>query len=269
VGGDQQQFYKRSGFAGVASTLGELSERFSALDFDSLGEFWLATAPMEGQAQLQQFDPQTLTAQNSEAGQLGSGLQAVDDLGLGINWFAFGPTAAQNGEGNGEPMLAAAPIEGDSEPSIVVAPASRIGLQSINRRGDSYSQFDLPQASTCGSAMAHWQGEPLVIHDCRLKYYDYSNTGELSLGAQLDFASNFAEQPRILALDELPWGNGLVALVEDRLDDTVRRHLAFIEVATGKVSRLAAMPVDSQGLTLKLPNGQYEPLWPVPPPPPS
>ncbi len=226
---------------------------------------------MEGQAQLQQFDPQTLTVQNSEAGQLNSGLQAVNDLGFGINWFAFGPTAAQNGgEGDGEPMLAAAPIEGDSEPSIVVAPASRVGLQSIDRTGgNTWSQFDLEQAGACGSAAAHWQGEPLVIHDCRLKYYDYSNTGELSLGAQLDFASDFAEQPRILALDELPWGNGLVALAEDSLDGTVRRHLAFIEVATGKVSRLAAMPDDSQGLTLKLPNGQYEPLWPVPPPPPS
>ena len=58
-------------------------------------------------------------------------------------------------------------------------------------------------------------------------------------------------------MERQPWGLGLLAVVEDEFQGTARVSLAYVDSATGAVSRLLELPAGTRAIATKWP-GQHE-----------
>ena len=120
------------------------------------------------------------------------------------------------------------------------------------------------QAETeCGLGLAMWDGQPLILNDCKLMRFNHFTGRGPQDKVQLNFAGDFAEQPRILALDDMPWANGLAAIVEDTREGVTSRHLGFIRMDTGEVHRIGSAAADARGIAVKFKGFESEPKWPL------
>ncbi|HLD65651.1 MAG TPA: Ig-like domain-containing protein [Pseudomonas sp.] len=242
--GDEQQLFKQRGFDGASTELKALSGSVTAIDFDDNGRFWMAEDSSDGPA-ISEFDPQTFEPRGNS---FYSGIDGAPTDILG--WSVLGSLHLQDHQEEGDEESG----EGVSALMVVVEQDLVLGL------GD-WTAARLREDNRCGSGLAKWKGEPLYLNGCKLVRFDYSTSEEHQPLVDLHFSTDFAEQPRVLALDDMPQANGLVALIEDSLEGSARRHLGFIDMRTGEVVRLGAMPADAQGLSVKFKDFQNEPVW--------
>jgi hypothetical protein len=254
-GEETSQLIKQSGFDGAQVDIRSLETRFSALDFDGNKRLWMGTPDsIDGAGIVHEFDPESFAQLDnsfySTDGKLIDVLGWPDPISLHLQ-------DADNYEES----------ESEDMPSLPAAAGQRLALY-VNHRWGGWTAFQTPAVDSCGFGLAKWHGEPLFLNDCKLIRFDYSISGEWQQPlVALHFSDDFAEQPRILAMDDMPWAKGLAVLVEDTENGSVRRHLGFIDMLTGDVVRLGGMPIDARGIAVKFKDFQNEPIWTSPPAP--
>ncbi|WP_445673926.1 thrombospondin type 3 repeat-containing protein [Pseudomonas aeruginosa] len=251
-GNEVTTLVKLNGFDGQPVQLREFEAPFRALDFDAHNRLRMAvTATENDSAAMYEFDPDTLEQGEDQVylrdGELIDVLAGRDFMSLHL----LDQTVQE------EPEL--------ETPMSLDSGERSLALHVNTSRWGSWTALQMPARDGCGFGLAKWKGEPLILNDCQLIRFDYSISGEKQQPlVALDFSSDFAGQPRILSMDDMPWIDALLAIVEDGENGVRRRHLGFIDMRTGEVIRLGAMPVDASGITVKFKDFQNEPVWPEP-----
>ncbi|MEK1942589.1 MAG: thrombospondin type 3 repeat-containing protein, partial [Pseudomonas sp.] len=235
--GDNTALLQQTGYTGSRSELHTFDQHFAALDFDNSAALWLATAGTDNLAFLP-FDIASLSLGEGSAYEAPSVTLDSTRLWLDpVSLHLFETTLEEGAD-----------------------PVQMLKLQGQNRWG-TYTLADVTANLACGSALSEWQGQALLLNGCALSQLD-STRGEWLPLVNLDFAAQFAEHPRVLAMDDMQPINAVLALVEDTLDGSKRRSLGLIDMKTGKVTRLSAMPANAKGLSVKFRDFQNEPKWP-------
>ncbi len=240
------------GFDGQPLELREFEAPFKALDFDGHNRLWMSEAALENDGgAIHEFDPVSLE-QSEGSFYLPEG-ELIDILGgrEPMSLHLLEPSSPEEGSEPGTPMLFS-------------AGERRLALRVSDRWGGS-TVLQMPAHDGCGFGLAKWKGEPLILNDCQMIRFDYSISGDKQQSLiYLSFSDDFAERPRILSMDDMPWIDALLAIVEDEDNGTRRRHLGLVDMRSGEVIRLGTMPVDASGITVKFKDFQNEPVWPSP-----
>lgn len=241
-GSDSQQLARQAGFDGALAELASIGSNNSSLDFNGNGQLWIATTDSaDGAGIVNEFDTRDFSRLENlfYAGNSGK-LLDIDG-------------------GRYSPSLHFQAAEVDEETGELGEATLALAMRS---RWDSWTELNTTAQMQCGIALASWAAQPLILNDCKLSRYDI-NTWELQDQMPIAFSDDFADQPHVIALDDMPSINGLAALVEDELDGVVRRHLGFVDMETGEVVRIGSMPDDVTGIAVKFKDFENEPSWPI------
>lgn len=245
AGTDEQKLMRQTGFDGVLEELAVIGNNLKALDFTGNGELWVAAADLEdGGTILTELDRVTFAKKGNS--QFLSINDELLDIQLSGDRFSL----------HRRDVIS----ESDGEESV-----QQDGKLVLAARG--FDQMTISAQEACGTGLTHWHGQPLFLNDCRLSRYDYDNSGLTKEQVALTFGQAFADNPRVLALDEMALANGLVALVEDEQHGETRKHLGFIDMESGEVIKLGNMPLDTSGITVKFRDFESKPRWPKIEPP--
>ena len=237
-GEEGSKLLRQTGFAGTLTEVQSFNDQFSALDFDDYGALWLSTM-QSNEFALAPFNVTTLSL-GDKLWPPASGELLGTSGAYGTRYYMH-LTDRELEEG------------ADAVPALVIG---------ANMDGSNYTPWAIAADTRCGNAMTFSNTQTLLINGCALQRPDDNGSGWSPIAA-LDFAADFAEQPRILAMDALQVSDNLLVLVEDTFNGTKRRSLGLLDSKTGKIKRLGAMPVDAKGISVKFNDFQNVVKWPI------
>jgi len=227
--------YRQQGLTGMPERLSTLANPVTAFDFDAQGQVWTSHQglnPSNGlpQALIERVD--ILSGDVLESADNQSDFENVMDMSIQGNkvWVS-----AQTTDGG-----------------YYQTPYTVIGS---SRHTDQQYGTGMLAREACGSGIAPLGSQPLFVHDCQLQRMD--SRGKIYTVAQLHFSDDFGSAPKIISMERQPWGLGLLAVVEDEFQGTARVSLAYVDSATGAVSRLLELPAGTRAIATKWP-GQHE-----------